>query len=1374
MPFNGSVGDVVAPTDLGDTIISVPDRPDAETMHHDTSSETRREETSPSQPLPDLNLSFDFPDSLDEFAPRRERMPLSGMLFAGPAFAAGGGGGGAGGGAEATPDGGSDRAPVAELAGANTAAGGQAEMEAMAASAADTFDGAVSDAASMLAGGSASALTAAERQTFGEDYGRLPLSFEANLGQTDGQVDFLARGPGYNLFVTPTEAVLVLNKPDASEPMADVLRVGFAGANPSAEAVGLEQLPGNTNYFRGPDPSKWFTDIPNYARVSYQNIYSGIDLVYYGTNQRQLEYDFIVTPGADPGVIELTIQGAREMTIDAQGNLLLPTEGGEVTLKTPVVYQETDGLRQEVAAQYQLLGDNRVGITVGVYDATRPLVIDPVLSYSTYLGGSGDDSGYGIAVDDSGNAYVTGVTSSMNFPTVNAFQVSRNGPTDAFITKINSTGSGLVYSTYLGGMGPDEGQGIAVDASGNAYITGTAYYSAMFPTTAGAFQTMPQGQLDGFVTKLNATGNGLVYSTFLGGMAFDNAYAIAVDSAGSAFVTGPTQSSNFPVTAGAYQTKYAAFYDAFVVKFNSSGSGLVYGTFLGGAGNESGRGIAVDGSGIGYIVGETSSTNFPTLGAIQGTFGGGQDAFITQLSASGSALSNSTYLGGTAADYGSGIALDSSGNIFVTGHTASTDFPTLNPQQATLGGGTDAFVAKLLAGGSALAFSTYLGGTGNDDGRAIAADSYGSAFVIGSTSSTNFPVTADAYQSTLAGGTGNDGFLTRVRPDGSLTYGTFFGGNGTDDLVAISLDRLKLNEVYLIGTTQGGAGFPLEKPYQSQFGGGNTDAFVTKFNPPPALIDVKYIKESELPDGTIDKNRFGDLDENNPDGDGGTDATDTPKFLGGWRIFPDAKTFATRTTPMNFVRVRATIANAQADTKVYFRAFDVDDPCNDLDPCKASTIDLNDYAGGMPVGKIGLDNRGKADGANLDQAALAAGGYRGRLRPLVNGSAAGQVFHAEGAAVPVTVANGIAEVDLGVSFNAGDNFRVAVSLNEGELIPPEGGVTALNDTTDVPTKGEVDRFDFTGLLTLQLSVWRKFHIEQDRMTATEGDKQTGKIIVPCEVLYGGAWRCHTNIDISTANAYEQGILRTTADGKNYNIIGNIRGPGAWVDIVSATAPEAGDITIYEDDWIADGDGVPTPRRSPQDDQNLYDFMKAAATVRTQNRYADAYLEAEYNALNNSDSNNVTSIPHGPDFVTVNKFNDTRFDGNETDFFWAVYVCAAYEPEVNLDNDPNSESSEYGVTDSNDLISLIYVETTRDVALELQIAEAEARARNTAHEVGHQFDLALALVQCSLTETTGTTSWTRIHSVSQAASSSSLLRKLCGCGSGVTALEMRRD
>ncbi len=708
-----------------------------------------------------------------------------------------------------------------------------------------------------------------------EQYGKLPLSFEANHGQAESQVKFLARTGGYTLFLTADEAVLALRGraagpapkgaadldalpvslkryPDTnpvgrpSESAAGgVLRMKLRNADPAARVSGVDELTGTSNYFIGNDPAKWHTKVPNYAKVKYKGIYPGIDLVYYG-NQRQLEYDFIVAPGADPRRIAFDVEGAKRIRKDAQGDLVLKMETGDGELRwhRPVVYQEKNGARQLVTAHYAITDTNRVTFELAKYDAGRPLYIDPLI-YSTYLGSDVNEcvcntfaNPVGIAVDNAGNAYVTGQTFAANFPvTPGAFQTTSGGA-NAFVTKINPTGTALVYSTYLGGSGFDAGYAITVDSSGDAYVTGRAS-STNFPVTPGAFQTTcadPVYCWNAFVTEINSSGSALVYSTYLGGSGGDQGLAIAVDSAGSAYVTGTTSSTNFPVTPGAFQTAGTA-HSSFVTKFNPAGSALVYSTYLGGADPSTvGNSIAVNSTGNAYVGGSTYSIDFPTTpGAFQtvcvlsNSNNCNWNAFVTEFSPTGAALVYSTYLGGTSDALGQGIALNSAGNVYVTGY-GGEDFPVTPGAFQTACCGV--FVTEFNPTGTSLVYSTYLGGgTDADGGNAIAVDGAGNAYVTGYAGQ-HFP-TENPVQKKYGGGK-SDAFVAKLNPTGSaLVYSTYLGGSNDDYGDGIALDSA--GNAYVIGWTAS-TNFPVtpgvfQPTYVSSGGSGALgDAFVAKLN----------------------------------------------------------------------------------------------------------------------------------------------------------------------------------------------------------------------------------------------------------------------------------------------------------------------------------------------------------------------------------------------------------------------------------------------------------------------------------------------------------------------------------------------------------------
>ncbi len=711
--------------------------------------------------------------------------------------------------------------------------------------------------------GASLAAQEAARYKVVESYGRLPLSFEANRGQADSRVKYLSRGNSSTLFLTSTEAVLALRSgaaaklPDGSR-RSLVLRMKLVGANPAPRIAGTDPLPGKSNYFTGKNPSNWHTDIPHFAKVKYEEIYPGVDLVYYG-NQRQLEYDFVVAPGADPHHIALAVDGAEKVYVDSQGDLVLQAAGQEVHWRKPAMYQSlADGWR-EISGSYVEKANHVIGFAVGPYDASQPLVIDPVLSFSTPLGGNDNDRALGIALDAAGDVYVTGVTSSFGFPTTpGAFQTQfpSAGPLvegeaeGGFVTKIKGDGSALVYSTYLAGGLPsgvgetatigDGGSAIAVDSAGNAYVTGFTFNSG-FPVTAGAAQTAFGGGIcdqfntacsDAFVTKLNPTGSGLLYSTFLGGNGADSGISIAVDAGGNAYVTGDTKSINFPTTAGAFQVGFGGGTEhVFVAKLNSAGSALAYSTYLGGNGVDHSGGIAVDSAGSAYLTGSTNSSTFPVMNAFQPSLGGGEDAFVTKLSATGSGLIYSTYLGGSDQDKGSGIDLDAAGNAYVTGQTFSGNFPLANPFQAARAGCVgpdddcnDAFVTKLNAAGTALVYSTYLGGPFGDGGAAIAVDSAGKAFVTGGTGSPDFP-TANPTQNAFGGGV--DAFVTEFNEAGStLAFSTLLGGASAEGSSSVAVDGA--GNIYVTGHTFS-SNFPVANPLQPTRASSDlSDAFVTK------------------------------------------------------------------------------------------------------------------------------------------------------------------------------------------------------------------------------------------------------------------------------------------------------------------------------------------------------------------------------------------------------------------------------------------------------------------------------------------------------------------------------------------------------------------
>jgi len=738
--------------------------------------------------------------------------------------------------------------------------------------------------------------SAALRAGVARSYTNLPLAFEPNQGQAGAGIDFVARGAGYAVSLGATgmtiglaarvtttmpatmpatavawqhtgtavheQHVLAQNVRFNGKPSSDhgrhwfamrpqsqassTLRLTLTGADQRARAVGLDRLPGVANYILGRDPRRWRTGVPTYARVAYRAVYPGVDLVYYGTGQR-LEYDVVLAPGADSRRLALAVDGARGIAVDRAGSLVLRTTGGEVRQDRPDAYQDVGGARRAVVARYVLRG-HEVGVAVGRYDHARPLVIDPVLSYATYLGGNSTDTAAGVAVDASGSAYVVGTTNSTNYPTTTgAAQTANSAADNVFVTKMNPAGNGLVYSTYLGGNGGDVGMGIAVDGAGRAYVTGHTN-STDFPiknafqgTKSAAAGGNGNGNNDAFVARLNAAGGALDYSSYLGGSIDDEAQGIAVDGAGGAYVAGFTYSSDFPTTSGAFGTVYNNGGDAFVARINTNASGtasLTYGTYLGGGGADVANAIAVDAAGNAYVTGSTGSADFPTMGAAQGTLASasGNNAFVSKLNATGSALVYSAYLGGSGSDAGNGIAVDATGAAYVTGSTSSPNFPTTGGAfRTTFAGGPgngDAFVVKLNPAGNGLAYGTYLGGGDEDEGLGIALDSAGDAYVTGRTPSSDFPTqNALSGQGTFGGGTCGDGpcadaFVAAFNPAGSaLLYSTYLGGNDEDEGAGIALDPA--GAAYVSGVTAS-SNFPASNAAPQKTNAGTSNAFIVK------------------------------------------------------------------------------------------------------------------------------------------------------------------------------------------------------------------------------------------------------------------------------------------------------------------------------------------------------------------------------------------------------------------------------------------------------------------------------------------------------------------------------------------------------------------
>jgi hypothetical protein len=664
-------------------------------------------------------------------------------------------------------------------------------------------------------------------------YGRLPLAFERNIGQTDAGVEFLARGNGYTLFITQGgEAVLSLrggasekrpygqissvapaNAADDGEQTPTtiaVITMGLVGGNERGQGVASKELPGRINYFLGSDRSTWQSAITTYSRVEYRDVYQDIDLIYYG-NQHELEYDFIIYPGANPRTIALEFGGVDRLQVTGAGELVAHVGDQQIIQRAPLIYQEVEGRRRTIGGRYVLVDERVVAFDVESYDSALPLVIDPILVYSTVVGGVRGEAGQGIFVDSSGSAYITGSTDSPDFPTTaGAFDRDQHS-SDAFVTMLNPSGTAIVYSTYVGGAASDGASGIAVDSLGNAYIVGTTD-SLDFPVTPGAFDETRNAANDVFVTKLNADGTSVVYSTYLGGTSSEIGIDIAVDTLGNAYVTGWTASSDFPTTAGAFDTTRSASNDVFITKVDASGTWLNYSTYLGGSG-ASGSGqqpsdIAVDPAGNAYVTGTAFGTDFPTtLGSFYPWRTDYYEAFVTKMDSVGSSLVYSTYLGGSEVDIISGIAVDAAGNGYVTGSTYSADFPTTEGAfDISLNGDSDSFVSKFDPNGASLIYSTYLGGTASAHAYAIAVDADGNAYVTGRTDGYDFPKTTGERRKNFSQFDA-DIFVTKMDASGgSLEYSTYFGGTDQDVAVGIAVDTE--GAAYVVGWS-GSQDFPI-------------------------------------------------------------------------------------------------------------------------------------------------------------------------------------------------------------------------------------------------------------------------------------------------------------------------------------------------------------------------------------------------------------------------------------------------------------------------------------------------------------------------------------------------------------------------------------
>jgi len=741
----------------------------------------------------------------------------------------------------------------------------------------------------------ANADTAAMRGRVRAQYAALPLAFEANEGQVDSRVKYMARGSGYKLFLTSSQAIMTLPAKRRASEVRDMMlnkrrgaaavrktarrrmqgasrssmasvRMNFVGASKNSKLEADDRQPGILNYFVGKDRSKWRTDIPLFGRVRYRDLYPGIDLAFHGAGE-SLEFDYIVRPGGDASSIEVGISGADIVRLDPTGSLLLQTSAGSVELHKPVAYQTEGETREVIAANFEIDKDHRVSFRLAPYDHNRELVIDPTITYSTYFGGDFADYGISIAVDSSGNSYIAGATDSDAIPGFPNTTINQSF--DAFLSKLNSSGT-LINTTEFGGSGDDFPGGVAVDSQG-VYISGTTD-SSDFPTTVGQTTFLggvTNGANDAFAIKFTLTG-GFLWGTYIAGSDSDSGQAIAVDSAHNIYVVGETFSNDLGGATGGVNPlpngsapnlgSGSGFDDGFIVKLNASGTSYALVSYIGGTDGDLATGVALDATGNIYVAGETISTDLPvTASVVQGQCGTDgncnasasgplDDSFVVAIKANLSGYNYVTYYGGSDVDDALAIAVDAGGNAFITGTTASSDFPTQSPLQSSLAGSLNAFIAELNSTGTAVSYASYLGGNGSDVGLSIALDSGDNVYVTGQTTSTTFPM-VNPTQATPSGS--SDAFVSVYGlSQGLMLFSTYLGGGADEDQFEGSIGLDGSQKIYVTGDTTSGNGSTASFPtitgaLQATYGGGTcvdnigdnvpcTDAFVTAYGPATA------------------------------------------------------------------------------------------------------------------------------------------------------------------------------------------------------------------------------------------------------------------------------------------------------------------------------------------------------------------------------------------------------------------------------------------------------------------------------------------------------------------------------------------------------------
>lgn len=953
---------------------------------------------------------------------------------------------------------------------------------------------------------------------------KVPLFFEHRTEQKGRQAHFVTRGAGYGLHLMPQEIVLSLSRPEKrvskaahvhnNNSSSSVIRMKWLHSNATQMMQGEGLMSSKSNYFLGNDPSRWKTNLEHFQKIRYHELYPGIDLSIYG-NQRNVEYDLIAGPGSRPAEVEMAFEGLTSLSVNKDGDLLLNTAQGQVIQRKPLAYQEMAGVRETVQVNYRLLAENRVAFQLGIYDPRRTLVIDPVLAYSTYFGGTLDEGADGLSVDPQGNVSVIGRTSSTDLTLGGAVQTSMGGTEDVFVLKFNPLASSLIYATYLGGSQADRGFAIASDSMGNAYMTGLTE-SADFPRI-NAFQNALHGGQEAFVAKLSPTGSVLAYSSFFGGAGNDQGAGIAVDLFGSAWVTGDTLSNDLPLL-NSYQSYNGGQRDAFVTKIGPAGNQILS-TYLGGSNQDSGRDIAVDTLGNAYVTGTTNSFNFPTLNPVQAIKNPSNDVFVSKFTPQGTSLMYSTFLGGNQEDIPSGIAIDAAGHAYVSGMTSSSNWPLANAIQSTFHGAFDGFIAAINSTGNTLIYSTYLGGTESDQGMHVRVDDNGNAVIVGTTVSADFPL-ANPIQSTFSNW---DSVVARLGPLGDLLFSSYLGGSSTEEGTSVGVD--KAGNLYAAGKTWS-TDFPTQNAFQT-VNRGYGDAFLSRYRPLSPCASFGFASPSSLLLGTsptsiepADLNSDGRLDlvvtlssRQNAllysDGNGGFTRTDLPN---------DALSFDAATADFNGDgKSDLAIANYELNSVTVYFGNGAGGFGNEV------SLSTGTNPRAIQVGDFNRD--GKPDLAVANRGDFTVG--------ILLADGAGSFIQGNTISVG-TLPQSLALIDLnrdGIADLAVANFLGTVTLLQGD---GNGGFSSLPSVTvsDNTTSLAAGDFNSDGLVDLAATLY-----QTGRIAVFSGNGNGG--FGPAAVFNTGSAPAHLiisefngdgRLDIATANANSSNVSVLLGNG----------------------------------------------------------------------------------------------------------------------------------------------------------------------------------------------------------------------------------------------------